>query len=629
MRSRFRLSSALVLAVLALSPQLRGQDEEPGGAPRGLVFSGPGAFEGSTLFPPLRSTTTYLVDLQGEVVHTWPGEHTPGNSAYLLADGTLLRSARVDNERFEGGGQGGKLQLLDWNGEVMWDFDYSDERHMSHHDVEPLPNGNVLLIAWELSSREEAVAAGRDPDQIGEQGFWPDFVVEIEPVLPDGGNVVWEWHAVDHLIQDFDPEQAGYGDVTAHPERIDVNADHRDRPPMSVEDREAQEELERQMAALGYTGDDDEGGPPHGPPGRGPGRDRRAGDWLHTNGIDYHPELDLIALSVHNLNEIWILDHSTTTAEARGRTGGRWGHGGDLLARWGNPRTIGAEGEQRLFGQHDATFVPGEYGSLHVLVFNNGRGRPGGDASSADEIAFPFDPERGFGAAQAELVWTYQPQDQEGFFSAFISGAQRLPDGNTLLCLGVPGRFLEVTRAGEVVWDYLNPFGEQNGERGGPGPHGLFRGTRLASDDPGLRWGTLKASIRTEFPEVRQLPVRELAARADLPVLLDVREAREYEVSHLAGARRARTKSEALAALEGVPRDAEVVLYCSVGYRSSQLAQELAGAGYTNVANLEGSIFEWANAGHPVVQGDTEVDEVHPYDKKWGQLLHRELWSDF
>ena len=62
-------------------------------------------------------------------------------------------------------------------------------------------------------------------------------------------------------------------------------------------------------------------------------------DWLHTNGIDYNAEYDLIVLSVPRMNELWVIDHSTTTEEALGSTGGRWGKGGDLLWRWGNPRT--------------------------------------------------------------------------------------------------------------------------------------------------------------------------------------------------------------------------------------------------------------------------------------------------
>ena len=359
---------------------------------------------------------------------------------------------------------------------------------MQHHDIEPLPNGNVLLIAWEYRSREDAVAAGRDPEHLGDKGFWPDFVVEIEPVLPDGGKVVWEWHAWDHLIQDFDDSKANFGDVTARPERIDVNGDHRDVPPMSAEERERLEELEQEMRALGYTGDDDEEEEEAEGEEPGGGRGRRVpGDWLHTNGIDYHSGLDLIVLSARRFHEVWIIDHSTTTAEAAGSRGGRQGRGGDLLYRWGNPRTYGrgTDADRRLFGQHDATFVEGPTpGVPHVLVFNNGEGRPGGNFSSVDEIALPFDPERGFpfrpdGAFEPqEPAWSYVAPKKESFFSSFISGAQRLPDGNTLICSGAPGRLFEVTREKEIVWDYLNPFGKHEDREAEPPPAGQDQGPR-------------------------------------------------------------------------------------------------------------------------------------------------------
>lgn len=146
------------------------------------------------------------------------------------------------------------------------------------------------------------------------------------------------------------------------------------------------------------------------------------------------------------------------------------------------------------------------------------------------------------------------------------------------------------------------------------------------------RWVELKSEIRAKFPNVDQMSVDELAARlesgADAPLLLDVRAVEEHAVSHLAGARRAETKTDALALLADAPRDREIVLYCSVGYRSSSLASELAQAGFTNVHNLEGSIFEWANTGHVVVRDGTPARAVHPYDADWGKLLERELWSE-
>lgn len=139
-------------------------------------------------------------------------------------------------------------------------------------------------------------------------------------------------------------------------------------------------------------------------------------------------------------------------------------------------------------------------------------------------------------------------------------------------------------------------------------------------------WSRILAEVRRRFPMVRQLSTADLAAwLADAsrttPRLVDVRGKAEYDVSHLQGARHA-TRVADVRAL-GIPESDPVVVYCSVGYRSSALAHRLQRAGYTNVFNLEGSIFAWANEGRPVFRGAEQVEVVHAYDPKWGQLLDR------
>jgi hypothetical protein len=522
-------ATTLTLGLLLFTPSLRAQDRpERDRPPQGVVLRTEKAVQGYTLLSPLRSTTTYLVDLDGKVVHEWPSKHTPGNAVYLLENGNLLRTCHVnDNHTFRGGGSGGRIQEMNREGELLWDYAVSSEEELQHHDIEPLPNGNVLVVAWEARTREEALAAGRDPEQLNDAGFWPGKIIELEPLRPDGAKIVWEWHAWDHLVQDLDPEAAGYGDITAHPELIDINADHRREPPMDEAARKRQEELLEKMRKLGYVGDDDDeaedqdGDPPRRRRSHGP-------DWLHVNSVDYHPELDLVLLSSHSLSEVWVIDHSTTTKEAAGHAGGRFGRGGDLLYRWGNPRNYGAGNnrDQRLFRQHDARFLTTETsGELRFTVFNNGEGRPDGQYSSVDEIAIPFDPERGFvrlkneAFGPGEAVWSYGSKE-ELFFSSFISGAHRLTGGNTLICSGAENRVFEVTVEGEIVWDYRCPFasvppgerperprngdrgdrrrrgpmppppGGQGRGRGGPGGRGgaagLFRATRIPSDHPGL-----------------------------------------------------------------------------------------------------------------------------------------------
>ena len=432
---------------------------ETRGVEGGLSLNEEGAFEGYTLIAPYLAKTTFLVDMEGQVVHRWEADETPAGGAYLLEDGSLLRAADTDNPRFRSNGTGGRLQLFDWDGELLWDYLVSDDTRMQNHDYEPMPNGNVLVAAWEYRSRAEALAAGQDPDRATDQGLWPCLLLEIEPVFPDEGRVVWEWNAWDHLVQDRDPRLANYGEVAAHPELIDINAGT-SYGELDPEEAQRLEDLAEEMQSIGYLGGDADGGD-----------DLAAGlgtDFLHVNAVSYQPELDLIVLSSWELSEVFVLDHSTTTEEAAGHTGGRWGRGGDLLYRWGNPQNYGAGGpeDQQLFAQHDSRWLPGP----RLLIFNNDAGRAegrGGERrsySTVDEIVLPFDPEQGFGReagrafGPAEPIWRYRASDPESFYGSFISGAHRLPNGNTFVCEGPRGRLFEVTPDQRMVWEYTIPF---------------------------------------------------------------------------------------------------------------------------------------------------------------------------
>jgi hypothetical protein len=162
-------------------------------AARGLITNEAEAFQGYTLYTPLRSTETVLINMEGEVVHKWVSKHWPANSAYLLTNGNLLRCAKVrGNEVFgDRGPSGGRIELFDWKGNQLWDFVYSNDDHHQHHDIEPLPNGNVLILAWERISKEDAIAAGRSPAGVGDAGIFPDTVVEVKRTGQTTGEVVW------------------------------------------------------------------------------------------------------------------------------------------------------------------------------------------------------------------------------------------------------------------------------------------------------------------------------------------------------------------------------------------------------------------------------------------------------
>lgn len=473
--------------------------EDP--TPRGLRTNESGAFQGYTLFAPLLSGTTFLVDMKGEVVHKWVSNSAP-MSVELLADGRLLRMERIDdNPVFFGGGIGGRIQEVDRDGNVLWEFVLSNEKQCMHHDIERLPSGNLLAIAWEFVSRDDAIALGRDPDQTDGRGLWPDCLVEIKPTRPSGGEIVWEWHAKDHLVQDRDAKKPNYGPIADHAGRFDINYMPPEHKPANADEKKKEDEKLAKLKGLGYAGGDagekDEEAP-------NTPRLKWAGDWMHTNGVHYEPSSNLVLFSSPRFSEIFVIDHSTTTAEARTEKGGHFGKGGALLYRYGNPKNYGAgtEADRRLFEQHDPEWIPAGFpGAGHVTVFNNGAGRPEKEYSSIDEIVLPFDAKSGFTRDAKKPfgpnapAWTYT--DPEHFFSFFISGCQRLSNGNTFICSGQQGRFFEVTRDGKIVWEYLNPYGGEipasfgkAAPKGDPPPKvdpiAVFRATRLAPDHPGL-----------------------------------------------------------------------------------------------------------------------------------------------
>ena len=456
-------------------------DEEPP-EPRGLLVNAPRAGPGYLLFAPLLSGTTYLIDGEGSVVHTWQSAFAPGASVYLLDNGHLLRTAREwDVPVFKSGGQGGRIQEFTWDGEIVWDYKLATEQRLLHHDIEPLPNGNVLAIAWERKSADEARHAGRKPQYIPDKGLWPDIVIELEPLPPDDARVVWEWHMWDHLVQNQDPDAPNYGEPSLYPHRIDINGDGE---PEEMADKE----LDR-LKALGYIPIDAT-------------KDELRSDLLHTNAIDYNAELDQIVISPRRFNEIWIIDHGTTIAEAADSIGGRWGRGGDLLYRWGNPHAYGRgfEDDQQLFGQHDVQWIPSDRpGGGNLTIFNNSMGREEDDYSAVFEIAPPMDAdgyyllagEDPFGPSQP--LWRYEAPDRVSFHGTFVSGAHRMPNGHTLVTQGPGGRFFEVTPAGEIVWEYKTIFSGNLRDSDGLPPHPVgkttyatFRATKLAPDHPAL-----------------------------------------------------------------------------------------------------------------------------------------------
>jgi hypothetical protein len=381
-----------------------------------------GSFEGYTLFAPEYYLTTYLINNSGEIFKKWKSDYIQCAQCNLLENGNLVRAslARI-NPYFPGGGMTGRIEMYNWDGDLIWVFEHTSKDYCLNHGYEIMPNGNILMIAWEVKTYIEAIDAGRNPLTIPAGVLWPCYIIEVEPTFPEGGKIIWEWHVWDHLIQDYDQTKNNYGNIRNHPELVDINFG----------------------LPMGYI------------------------DINHFNSLDYNEEFDQILISSHTQNEIWIIDHSTTTEEASGHTGGRYGKGGDLLYRWGNPQAYraGTNNDQMLFGQHDARWIrKGCPGEGHITVFNNGLGRPEISYSSVDEIIPPVDEngnyylELGSTYDPKEPIWSYTSENLTDFFSPIIAGAQRLPNGNTLICDGYSGRFFEVTMDKEIVWRYYNLF---------------------------------------------------------------------------------------------------------------------------------------------------------------------------
>jgi hypothetical protein len=372
---------------------------------------------------------------------------------------------------------------------------------LPHHDITPLPNGNVLLVAWDSKTAEEALAAGRREDLVGGRHLLSECILEVKPTGKTTGEIVWRWNVWDHLIQDHDPTKPSYGKTSTHPELIDINLSERllgSRTPGSGVFAE-------ERRSLGFWA-----GPIRGLHETLGSADLTT-DWIHINSVAYNAELDQIILSVRAFSEIWIIDHGTTSAEAAAHTGGRYGRGGDLLYRWGNPvaHRSGTAADQRLFKQHHAHWIAnGLPGAGHILLFNNGNNRPGGPYSSADEIAMPMtaDGQYDFGRSPDQPEWSYAAPNKKDLYSMVVGGAQRLPNGNTLISAGANGTLLEVTAEKEVVWKFVNPVkgsflgfhlpsaGAPRKGRGGLPAinNALFRAPRYAPDFPGFRGKSLK-----------------------------------------------------------------------------------------------------------------------------------------
>ncbi|WP_458627390.1 aryl-sulfate sulfotransferase [Winogradskyella sp. PC D3.3] len=366
--------------------------------------------EGYTLFSPLKNSSAYLIDNCGNTINEWSFNGLPKSVPYILENGTILRA----------GSEG--LEIRNWNNTLIWSYNLMGELNIQqHHDIEPLPNGHILLIVKEFIEENELIDLGKNPALISNR-LSSEKIIEVKPIGTNEIEIVWEWRFADRFIQDFDATKSNYGVIENHPELIDIN--YEDHNMIHA-------------------------------------------DFMHMNGIDYNAELDQIVMSCKSLGEIYIIDHSTTTAEAASSTGGNYNKGGDFLWRWGNPEVYrkGSPLDRKLFEQHDPKWIPEGFPNAgKITVFNNDVGAT--NTHSSINIIAPVPTASGYEISNDK----YSPTDfffswegeviNQTVFQPKMSGVTALQNGNLIFSEAIKGRLTEITLDGDIVWIYRNPSGE-------------------------------------------------------------------------------------------------------------------------------------------------------------------------
>ena len=377
------------------------------------------AFNGFALYNSQGSNTAYLIDENLQIAHAWNMNTECNYTVALKENGNLVRGTKVNTNVFSSGNiaaGAGMVQEIAPDGSIVWEYTYANSDHISHHDLTLIGN-NVLLTAYEKKSSSELSAAGFNN---ASSEKWPTHFIELEPDGNGGANIVWEWHIWDHMCQDTDINKPNYvADISDFPELIDIN-----------------------MISQG-------------PPG---------GDWFHVNGVDYNEDLDQIVFSSRFASEIYIIDHSTTTAEAASHSGGNSGIGGDIMYRWGNPANYGMSGSQIIDNAvHDPRWIKddGRPNGGYLQIFNNSG--VSNNVSAIDGIETPWDATTNTylrTAGQAFMPNSYTTRYECAYSSSGQSASDRMSNGNIYVNAsggqGGAGVMYEVDASGNIVWGPYN-----------------------------------------------------------------------------------------------------------------------------------------------------------------------------
>lgn len=404
----------------------------------GILKNSEEALQSYTLFE--SPSTTYLVDNCGEIVNEWNVSRTDLHPK-LLPSGNLIYIK--NNIVFE----------VDWNDNIVKSTDHRQLDLDLTYEVILLPNGNYLCLARRLRSSAFFDNNGYNPDL----GF-PNLDDAVVEIVPETGEIVWEWNISDHIIQARNNTLPNYGILSENPQLLNVDA----------------------ISTFDWTFNES----------------------FMINGMDYNAELDQIILSVRKISEVVIIDHSTTTAEAKGSTGGRYGKGGDILYRWGNPQNYdrGSSTDRILYYQHNPNWI--EYGEDKgkIIIHNNGLDRPGtsfNNRYSSAEVIEPVSDGNGnytlvggvqFLPLKSDKAYNRITTGTE-WYSGYTSSTKVLPNGNIYITEGANDRFIEINSEGETVWEYLNQFGTY-----------IFRSEKYPITYPAFEGKTLIPNNTVEVP---------------------------------------------------------------------------------------------------------------------------------
>lgn len=401
------------------------------------------AYSGYTLFG--SAGKTYLIDMEGRVIHTWNIGTNP-----RFTDGGNLLDAVGGNPS-----NSNTWKELDWSGNVKWQYTETRSAYHAHHDFAKIYNpkfgdSTFIYIANKDLTSQQCLDAGCDPSY-SYTGAQMDAVVEVDM----NGNIIWEWCFFDHVVQDIDPGKSTYGVIKDSPGKIDLNL--RGNPVKS--------------------------------------------DWLHCNSLDYNQQLDLIVInSVHG--EFYVIDHGSTflKGDLAASLALAASSKGDFLYRFGDPAKYdqgdppsvlenwekATSGHKQIGGAHNIQWIkPGLPGEGNFLIFNNAQNlfeltpqsyifeiNPYLNSSGINTGKFVNPPAAGYNVVNSpdnnlmkekknisrQVVWRYSSKNNTTFYSTIGSGVQRLPNGNTFICAMNDGHFFEIAPDDtSLVWEYINP----------------------------------------------------------------------------------------------------------------------------------------------------------------------------